>query len=246
MPALTGVKMNIPARTVRIIWLTLLCLAMALSIPGVLEADPMHVAVRSLDIKMFNRLIEGQPDLIATDTAGMTALHHACSLGAVDMVRALLEKGALASQTSNEGNNAMHYAVNMGAICLDPEPPRSSVTICPLTVPALLASAGVDVNLTNRNGDAPLHIAARNGLVGVIATLLQSGANPNIRNAADETPLHLVGGPLPHIAAQVLLLHGGDRDAVASDGTRPLDRAKTLGNLLLINMLIQYDAKNPR
>jgi len=213
----------------------------SLSMP--LQADPMQVAVRSLDAKMFNRLINSQQDLTATNSAGMTALHHACALGAVEMVEALLEHGAVASQTCNLGNNAMHYAVNMGAICLDPEPPPSAVTICPLTVPALLASAGVDVNLLNNNGEAPLHIAVRNGLVGVIATLLQAGANPDIRNSAGETPLHLTGGPLPHIAAQVLLLNGAKQNIVANDGTRPLDRAIALGNLLLINMLKKYDAK---
>jgi ankyrin repeat protein len=67
---------------------------------------------------MFNRLIEAQPDLTATDSAGMTALHYACSLGAVEMVEGLLKKGAVASQTCNAGNNALHYAVNMGALCL--------------------------------------------------------------------------------------------------------------------------------
>lgn len=237
--------MNISARTVRIFRFMMIYLAFLVAMTGALNADPMHVAVRSLDLKMFNRLIKGEPDLIATDSAGMTALHHACALGAVEMVRALLEKGALASQTCNAGNNALHYSVSMGALCFDPEPPSSSVTICPLTVPALLASAGVDVNLPNHNGEAPLHLAAKNGLVGVIATLLQSGANPNQKNAAGETPLHLVGGPMPHIAAQVLLLHGADREIVASDGTRPLDRARAQGNLMLINMLIQYDAKNP-
>ena len=47
-----------------------------------------------------------------------------------------------------------------------------------------------------------------------------------------------------HIAAQVLLLHGASLEITANDGTSPLDRAKAQGNLLLINMLIQYNAKN--
>lgn len=239
--------MDILRRTGRIFRIVTLCLPwLALLLPAVVAADPVHVAVRSLDFSMFSRVMESQQDLTATDSTGMTALHHACALGAVEMVEALLEKGALASQTCNGGNNAMHYAVSMGAICLDPEPPRSSVTICPLTVPAMLASAGVDVNLQNNKGETPLHIAARNGLVGVIANLLQAGADPGIRNHAGETPLHLVGGPLPHITAQVLLLHGARLEVAANDGTSALDRAKAQGNLLLINMLIQYNAKSPK
>ena len=218
-------------------------LAFVLLISHSASADPMHVAVRSLDLKMFNRLINSGSDLTATDSAGMTALHHACALGAVEMVKALLEKGAVASQTCHLGNNALHYAVQIGALCLDPQPPASQVTICPLTVPQLLASAGVDVDQVNNAGDGPLHIASRNGLVGVIATLLQAGASPDLRNSADETPLHLIGGPLPHITAQVLILNGASLDAVAKDGSTPIDRAMARGNLLLINMLKQYEKK---
>lgn len=238
--------MNSLRRAGRLFRMITLCLPwLVLLLPAGASADPVHVAVRSLDLKMFNRVMESEQNLTATDSAGMTALHHACALGAVEMVETLLKKGALASQTCNSGNNAMHFAVSMGAICLDPEPLRSSVTICPLTVPAMLASAGVDVNLQNNLGETPLHIAARSGLVGVIANLLLAGADPGIRNHAGETPLHLVGGPLPHIAAQVLLLHGARLEDTANDGTSPLDRAKAQGNLLLINMMIQYNAKSP-
>jgi ankyrin repeat protein len=221
-------------------------LVMLLATSFEILADPMHVAVRSLDTKMFYRLIEQPMDLTATDSAGMTALHHACALGAVEMVQALLEKGAVASQTCNIGNNALHYSVSMDALCADPEPPRSDVTLCPLTIPDLLASTGIDLNAFNNAGEAALHIAARNGLVGVIATLLKAGADPNIRNRAGETPLHLLIGPMPHLTAQVLLLNGADLHAVADDGSTPLERAKATGNLMLINMLVQYHEKEKR
>lgn len=219
----------------------LLCLLTIFS--SALMADPLLVAVRSLDMNMFNLHINGQPDVTATDSAGMTALHHACVLGAVDMVAALLKKGANPSQLSENGNNAMHYAVSTAQLCFDPQPQKSDVVICPLTIPQLLASAGADVNLLNKDGEAPLHIAARNGLVGVIATLIQAGADPNIKNKHGATPLHIVGGMMSHIAAQVLILKGADLDATNNELMKPVDIAVKSNNALLINIIKQYEHK---
>lgn len=207
------------------------------------SADPLNIAVRSLDIDMFNQLMKGHPDLTATDTAGMTALHHACALGAVEMTSALLANGANPSSASNDGKTSIHHAVSIAALCFNPQPPEARLTICPLTVPQLLASAGVDVNAIDGNGDAPLHIAARNGLVGVIATLIQAGANPNLKNKTGETPLHLVSGMLPHIAAQVLLLSSADPEMVNDNGQKPIDIATGKGNALLVNMINKYAKK---
>ena len=39
------------------------------------------------------------------------------------------------------------------------------------------------------DGDTPLHIAAREGLVDVVDELLKAGANPNVKNILGQTPL---------------------------------------------------------
>lgn len=207
------------------------------------NADPLTIAVRSLDIATFNGIIKANPDLNATDSAGMTALHHACSLGAVEMTTALLNAGADPSCKSSDGKNALHHAVSIAALCFAPQPPEAELTICPLTIPQLLASAGVNLNEKDGNGDAALHLAAKNGLVGVIATLVQAGADPNQKNSAGDTPLHLVGGMLPHICAQVLLLHGADPEIPNNSGLKAADIAGSRKNALLINMIREYAKK---
>lgn len=207
---------------------------------GHLSADPLLVAVRSLDIKMFNEVLNNQPAINATDSAGMTPLHHACSLGAVEMVEALLKHGADPKLCSNDGRNALHHAVSIPALCFSQSSSQGAVTICPLTIPLLLASASLDINAIDATGETALHIAARNGLVGVIASLLQAGANPDCINRNGETPLHLVGGSMPHLAAQVLLVNGAKANLTRNDGALPVDLAASASNALLVNMIKRY------
>ncbi|HOI90065.1 MAG TPA: ankyrin repeat domain-containing protein [Candidatus Rifleibacterium sp.] len=220
------------------------CLFLALSLVVIslspATADPLHIAVRSLDLKLFRQTMQENPAVNATDSAGMTPLHHACALGAVEMVTSLLAQGADINFRSNDGRNALHHTVNIQALCFNPQPQAGEVTICPLTVPQLLASAGIDVNAADSAGETALHIAARNGLVGVIATLLQCGANPDCRNQAGETPLHLCGGSLAHLAAQVLLVGGANPALARNDGRLPIDMAASASNALLVNMIKRY------
>lgn len=217
-----------------------LFLVLSLVIASSATADPLHIAVRSLDLKLFQQTMQGNPSVNATDSAGMTPLHHACALGAVEMVTSLLANGADINLRSNDGRNALHHTVNIQALCFNPQPQAGEVTICPLTVPQLLASAGIDINATDAAGETALHIAARNGLVGVVATLLQCGASPNCRNQAGETPLHLCGGTLPHLTAQVLLVGGANPALARNDGLLPVDLAASASNALLVNMIKRY------
>lgn len=203
-------------------------------------SSPLHIAVKSLDTGLFARFIDNPSMLNATDSLGMTPLHHACSLGVVEMTTQLLEAGADPSLTCLAGKNALHYSVNVGAICLDPETPDVGLTICPLTIPKMLASRDIDINSRDNAGDTALHLASRSGMVAVIAALINDGADVNKVDASGNTPLHLVGGPLPHVAAQVLLLNGADTKVENAQGLTPLQKATEQGNLILINMIRKY------
>lgn len=89
----------------------------------------------------------------------------------------------------------------------------------------LLVAAGSDVNETNAFGDSPLIMAVHGGNPALLDFLLESGAGVN-GNSSGHTALHaaVLRGNLA--AAEVLLAHGADTEAVIEKPT-PVRRQTT-------------------
>ena len=107
-------------------------------------------------------------------------LHWACSDGQVEVVNALLEKGADVHLKRSDGRSPLHYACDKG---------HSEV------VNALLEK-GADADLHAKNscvyspGWAPLHFACIYGHSKVVKTLLKKGADVHAKTNYGRTPLH--------------------------------------------------------
>ena len=52
-----------------------------------------------------------------------------------------------------------------------------------------LVLKGANVNLTNRKGNTPLHVAARGGCLDTVRVLLAAGASPWVRNREGFRPI---------------------------------------------------------
>ena len=63
-----------------------------------------------------------------------------------------------------------------------------------------LVSAGADVNVCNKDGATPLHLAIKMGCLEAALDLLNVGAHPNIKDACGRTALHLSCAQSPFIA----------------------------------------------
>lgn len=199
-------------------------------------------AIKSLDLEFFNVILETYPEFDVNHAmrGEESLMHFACRASAVEMVKALLSRGARAESKNKAGETALHAAMQIDALCMAPTNTEIDLTICPLTIPKMLVDAGLNVNEPNLAGDTALHLAAQNGLVGVMATLIGSGADINGRNSVGDTPLHKVGKVMTKACAQVLLSYGADLNAKNSQGQTPMDKAIESVNANLVNILNEY------
>ena len=86
--------------------------------------------------------------------------------------------------------NALHLAAGTGDL---------------VSVGYLIAVHMADVNATTSAGETPLHNAARNGHVSIVAALIAAGADVNVTTSAGETPLRVSDAD----AAALLIAAGG-------------------------------------
>ena len=90
----------------------------------------------------------------------------------------------------------------------------------------LLNADKFNPNIHDKEGETPLHLAARYDIPTVVGLLLKIDANPNIGNNDRATPLHWAAyyGKTPEVM-QKLLDAKADPNARDKDGKRPFDFA---------------------
>lgn len=164
------------------------------------ELAPLSDAVARGDAAEIRRQLE-RVDADAPGSDGSTLLLAAIASGQLASVEALLQGGADPNRPGPRGDTAVHAAAFSGKPELlrlvlehggdvDARNPQTGTT--PL-VQALLSpradqyrvllDAGADPDIADRNGDTPLHVAARTNNGGAILALLGKGASPLAKNS---------------------------------------------------------------
>ncbi|KJE91761.1 muscle ankyrin repeat protein 3 [Capsaspora owczarzaki ATCC 30864] len=150
------------------------------------------------------------------DGEGCTALHVAARLGHVDMVKTLIEFGAIVNAANYMGLTPLHSAcqrnhldvvkvlLSKGAdLSLADHEGNTSLHFAALhghldCVKELVRNEArgvnalthvVDVNMTNGRGNTALHLASKWGFIDIVQVLLRHGAMAALRNSRHETPL---------------------------------------------------------
>ena len=107
-------------------------------------------------------------------------------------------------------------------------------------IEVLLATKGMDVDLSNKQGETPLMMAAINGDLPLVKTLVL-----NYRAQLDHigwTPLHYAASKGQLEVAQFLIANGALVDSLNLGGTTPLMMAVQSGNEYLVKVLLDKGA----
>ncbi|KAL8710656.1 MAG: hypothetical protein Q9220_004880 [cf. Caloplaca sp. 1 TL-2023] len=184
----------------------------------------------SLD-EMHDDSLESIAQSIVEASKAQNLLHEAVRLARLDLIRRILDKGAVIDGLDPDGNTPLYNAVklNLGKV-----------------VKMLLDnSADTEVACTNTGtpGEMPLHYAARKGFTATVSLLLDCGANIEAHTTKNQsTPLHkaIQGGSTA--AAQTLIRSGANVNALDRTGEAPLHTAIIYGNSEIIRELCDCGA----
>uniref|UniRef100_A0A8C1N0Q7 Euchromatic histone-lysine N-methyltransferase 2 n=1 Tax=Cyprinus carpio TaxID=7962 RepID=A0A8C1N0Q7_CYPCA len=136
----------------------------------------LHHAAKLGNLEVVLLLLStGQVDINAQDSGGWTPIIWAAEHRHIDVIRALLNRGADVTLRDKEMNVCLHWASFSG--CAE--------------IAELVLNAGCPLTSINQHGDTPLHIAAREGYIDCVTLFLSRGADIDIMNKEGDTPLSL-------------------------------------------------------
>jgi ankyrin repeat protein len=107
-------------------------------------------------------------------------------------------------------------------------------------IEVLLATKGMDVDLSNNQGETPLMYAAINGDLPLVKTLVLK--HKAQLDHISWTPLHYACSKGNYEVAQFLLSKGALVDSMSLGGTTPLMMAVQSGNEYTVKLLLNYGA----
>ena len=172
-------------------------------------------AIRSGNLEEVKRLQADGANINSCDEQGNTPLHVAVEALHIDCLKFLIQVKAELNRRNNLGLTPLHMAIMQHGASID--------------YVAALVTAGADVDICDKQGNAPLHTAVCWNRIESGNALLEAGANPNIRNHKGDTPLHnAVHDPnmgVIHIDfVKALLQYGANPNICNNQGSVPLHK----------------------
>ena len=195
------------------------CLTSGANINARNQSDkaPLHCAAGRNREQMVEFLLEQGAQVDMKDEYGFTPLHCAASRGYVRIVKLLLEKGAMSDARSKIGDTPLHLVARNG---------QEGV------IPILLENGALVDAKNDEGAKTPLILAIqglftkRENRIEAVKALLEGGADVGAVNRNGWTALHWeVAGWEHEEIMKLLITHGANASAKASDGETPLHRA---------------------
>ncbi len=221
--------------------------ARLVSVPGPKRIEPermeLILAMRRGERAALGTAAHGDPALLTyRDPGGWGLVHWGTFFGNEDMVRALLESGAVWKGPDPDGS-AMHIAVRWNRLKVLEEMLKAGVahdepdqtgatplllaaTLGRLSVAEALIQAQADPNRPDRSGRLALLEAVKGRRLNMVAGLIAAGAQVNAQGPDGRTPLHLATELGLAEMVECLLLNGGRADQPDASGETVLALAR--------------------
>ncbi|XP_078269336.1 ankyrin 3b isoform X7 [Rhinoraja longicauda] len=102
--------------------------------------------------------------------------------------------------------------------------------------------SGVDINICNQNGLNALHLASKEGHIGVVSELIQLGANVDAATKKGNTALHIASLAGQTEVVHVLVTNSANINAQSQNGFTPLYMAAQENHLEVVKFLLDNGA----
>ena len=166
---------------------------------------------------------EGYSEQPPEDVSG---LELAASLGLLEIVRKLLEKGARVNERDSDGGTAMHWAAWGGYE----------------TVVGLLLKYHADIQAVSKNNGTPLHWAAEGGHPSIVRLLLEHKADIAAKDVRQRTAMDRAAWNGHDTVVRLFLAKKFDVNASDSDGVTILHGAAENGHEAVVRLLLENGA----
>ena len=176
-------------------------------------------------------LIENGADVNGVNKVKHTPLMIAAIRGHINALTLLIKHGADVDLQDSDGYKALHFAVYGSDI-------SSEIFSC-------LIGIGADVNARTNNGVTPLMIAAEEGHINAVTSLVKCGANVHLQDKDGQTALHhAMQSPQASICEVLscLIKAGADVNAHTFHNETPLMLASRDGHVNVVTFLIKHGA----
>lgn len=149
----------------------------AVSVQAYSGFTPLHMAIYRQDLDRVAQTLEQNVDLNPASDTGATPMELAVSTGSLALVSLLHQHGA-AFVSHNEKRSCLGLAIELQ---------HSEIA-------QYIIRSGCDINRTYKQGNTPLHYAARSGDLSEVQYLVKHDAIVDAVNDSGDTPLMLAAG----------------------------------------------------
>ncbi|WP_375316110.1 ankyrin repeat domain-containing protein [Wolbachia endosymbiont (group A) of Colletes cunicularius] len=187
-----------------------------------------HYAIKKRSLEMLNTLL---PKREKKDENGVTIIdEYGCTVEEIDAGKAKELLGVI----DTGGNTLLHHAVKVG---------------CSEKMIDFLVEYGVDINKKNKNGVAPIHIAAKYGHPGLISCLIKNKANCSTKcGDLTEANIDKIGRKFP-VVMDYINIQGSNSTINIKNDTNYKEATSILiaaegGNVDVVDILASWGAKH--